>query len=295
MTPREWGLLLALALVWGGSFFFVEVALRALPPLTIVTLRVGLAAVALHVLLRAVGQRLGRGRLWAHFFGMSLLNNVVPFSLLAWGQTQIPSGLASILNATTPVFTVVVAHLLTPDEKMTRNRLAGVLLGLVGVAVLIGPDALEGLGGNVAAQAACLAAAFSYALAAVFGRRFERLGVPPLATATGQVTASTVVLLPLALVVDRPWRLAMPGVEIWTTVASLALLSTALAYVLYFRILATAGATNLLLVTLLIPVSAILLGSLVLGERLDPVDFLGLALIGLALAAIDGRPLAVLG
>jgi drug/metabolite transporter (DMT)-like permease len=175
---------------------------------------------------------------------------------------------------------------------MIGHRLSGVLVGLIGVAVLIGPDSLEGLRGDVAPQAACLAAAFSYALAAIFGRRFKRLDVPPLATATGQVKASTVVLLPLALAVDKPWQLAMPGIEVWTAVAGLALLSTALAYVVYFRILAAAGATNLLLVTLLIPVSAILLGTLVLGERLDARHFFGMALIGLALAAIDGRPLA---
>ena len=294
MTPREWCLLLALALLWGGSFFFVGVAVQTLPPLTIVTLRVGLAAVALHVLRRVVGQRLSTGHLWADFVGMGLLNNVIPFSLIVWGQTHIASGLASILNATTPVFAVVLAHVLTPDEKMTGNRLLGVLVGLVGVAVLIGPDTLTGLGGHVAAQGACLVAALSYALAGIFGRRFKRRGVPPLATAAGQVTASTVVLVPLALAVDRPWQLALPGVEVWTAIVGLALLSTALAYVLYFRILATAGATNLLLVTFLIPVSALLLGSLVLGERLDPKQFLSMVLIGLALTAIDGRPLTLL-
>jgi drug/metabolite transporter (DMT)-like permease len=169
MTSREWCLLLGLAVLWGGSFFFVGIAVQALPPLTIVTVRVGLAAIALHLWSRAAGQRLQTGHLWADFLGMGLLNNVIPFSLIVWGQTQISSGLASILNATTPVFTVIVAHLLTPDEKMTGNRLVGALIGLLGVAVLIGPDALEGAGGNVAAQVACLGAALASSAGASSG------------------------------------------------------------------------------------------------------------------------------
>jgi len=220
---------------------------------------------------------------------MGFLNNLVPFSLIVWGQTQIGSGLASILNATTPLFGVVVAHVLTRDEKMTGHRLAGVVLGFAGVVVMLGPAALRTVGSDIAAQLACLAAAFSYALAGVFGRRFRRMGVAPMATATGQVTASTAMLVPLALLVDRPWTLAMPGPATWGAILGIAALSTALAYVLYFRILATAGATNILLVTFLVPVSAIILGSLVLGEVLELQHLAGMALIGTGLAAIDGR------
>jgi len=290
MTPAEWGLLLALSVLWGGSFFFNGVALRAFPPLTLVLLRVGLAAVILSGVMRAMGLAMPRDRgVWLAFLGMGLLNNIVPFGLIVWGQTHIASGLASILNATTPLFGVIVAHLLTTDEKMTGPKLAGVVLGLAGVIAMIGPDALAGIGLDVAAQGACLAAALSYAFAGVFGRRFRRMGVAPLATATGQVTASTVMLLPLIALVDRPWTLAAPGADAIAAILGLAALSTALAYVLYFRILATAGATNLLLVTFLLPVSAILLGALVLGERLDPRHFAGMALIGAGLAAIDGR------
>ncbi len=290
MTPAEWGLLLALSVLWGGSFFFNGVALRAFPPLTLVLLRVGLAAVILFGVMRAMGVAMPRdGRVWAAFLGMGFLNNVVPFGLIVWGQTHIASGLASILNATTPLFGVIVAHLLTTDEKMTGPKLAGVLLGLTGVVAMIGPDALAGIGLDVAAQGACLAAALSYAFAGVFGRRFRRLGIAPLATATGQVAASTLMLIPLVALVDHPWTLAAPGPDAVAAILGLAALSTALAYVLYFRILATAGATNLLLVTFLLPVSAILLGALVLGERLDVRHFAGMALIGAGLAAIDGR------
>ena len=228
--------------------------------------------------------------MWAAFFGMGFLNNVVPFGLIVWSQAHIASGVASILNATTPLFTVVLAHLFTGDEKMTPGRLIGVCIGLAGVAVMIGGDALRTLGLDLAAQLACMAAALSYAFAGVFGRRFRRLGVAPMATATGQVIASSVILLPVMLVVDRPWTLPLPSTPTIGALIGVAALSTALGYVLYFRILATAGATNLLLVPLLIPVSAVFLGVAVLGEVVLWKHLVGMALITAGLAAIDGRP-----
>ena len=291
MRAAEQLQLLALSALWGGSFFFVGVAVEELPPLTIVFVRVALAALALLAILRATGTPLPKSAgVWAAFLGMGALNNVIPFCLIVWGQTQIASGVASILNATTPLFTVLVAHLATADEKATVGRLVGVAVGFAGVAAMLGPGALETLGGAVAAQLACLAAALAYACAGVFGRRFRRMGVAPMATAAGQVTTSSLLLLPVVLLVDRPWTLPVPSAATLAALAGLALLSTALAYVLYVRILAAAGATNLLLVTFLIPVSAILLGVLVLGETLAPRHLAGMALIGLGLAAIDGRP-----
>ena len=295
MGPLEWGLLIALSILWGGSFLFVGVAVRELPPFTIVLLRVTIAALALHLVLRALRIDLPRNsEAWRAFFGMGLLNNAIPFSLIVWGQTQIASGLASILNATTPLFTVLLAHFFTHDERLTWPRVAGVLIGFVGIVVLIGPEALHGLGGGVLAQIAVLVAACSYACAGIHGRRFKRMGIAPLATAAGQVTASSVLLLPMALIVDRPWTLAMPAPDVWLAILGLALLSTALAYVLFFRILASAGAVNLLLVTFLIPPSAILLGVIVLAETLHVTDLVGMALIGCGLIAIDGRLPAVL-
>jgi len=290
MSLREWIYLLTLSILWGGSFFFVEIAVDALPPLTVVLLRVGLAAVALQLILRLLGIPLGRERrVWLAFFGMGLLNNAIPFSLLVWGQSHIASGLASILNATTPMFTLLVAQVATNDDKLTASRLGGVLLGFLGVAVMLGEQAVTALGSNLWAQIACLGAALSYGLAAVFGRRFRRMGLPPLQTAAGQVTASTAILLPLALWIDRPWSLPLPPAEAIASVAGLALASTAFAYILYFRILATAGATNLSLVTLLVPVTAILLGTSVLGEALTLAQAGGMLLIGLGLLVIDGR------
>ena len=290
MSARVWLLVLALSVVWGGSFFFVEIALLALPPFTVVLCRVGLAALALLLLVRLSGQAMPREPgLWGAFLVMGALNNFIPFSLIVWGQVHIDSGLASILNATTPLFTVVLAHLVTSDERMTPNRLAGVVLGLLGVVVLMGPEALAGLGSAGLAQLAILGAAASYAGASLYGRRFRHL--PPMVPAAGMLSASTLLVLPVALVLERPWSLA-PGPEVVAAVVGLALASTALAYYLYFRILTAAGSTNLMLVTFLIPVSAILLGTLALGERLEWTAFAGMGLIFAGLAAVDGRVLA---
>jgi len=220
---------------------------------------------------------------------MGLLNNAVPFALIVWGQQHIASGVASILNASTPLFTVLFAHVLTSDERMSRSKLSGVLIGFVGVAIMIGTGVLRDFGVNVAAQLMCLGGATSYAFAGIYGRRFREMGISPMSTATGQVVASSVILLPLVMIVDRPWTGPIPSFAALGALVGVAALSTALAYVLYFRILATAGATNLLLVTFLIPVSAILLGTLFLGEILLPRHFAGMALIGIGLTAIDGR------
>jgi drug/metabolite transporter (DMT)-like permease len=293
MGPREWAMLVALSMLWGGSFLFVGVAVRELPPLTLVVLRVGLAALALAAVMRVTGVAVPREpRVWAALVGMGLLNNALPFTLIAWGQSHVASGVSSIFNATTPLFGVLVAHAWTSDEKITPGRLAGVVVGFAGVAIMMGGGALRGLGVQGIAQAAFLAAAFLYAIATVYGRRFKAMGVAPLATATGMLTASTLMLLPVMLIVDRPWTLPPPSFAAIASVLGLALLATALAFILYFRVLASAGATNLMLVTFLIPVSAILLGVTVLGERLEPKHVAGMALIGLGLAAIDGRPLA---
>jgi drug/metabolite transporter (DMT)-like permease len=290
MGTADWITLLVLSLLWGGSFFFVEVAVDALPPLTLVTLRVGLAAVVLWAFILARGMPIPRDtRVWVAFLGMGLLNNVIPFTLIVWGQIEISSGLAAILNATTPLFTVIVASAFLSDEKATPIKLIGVVIGLFGVIVMIGPGVLQGLGIAVFAQLAILAAAISYAFAGVFGRRFKGMGVDPMITATGQVSASTLVLLPITMFVDKPQNLPMPGLEIWASVLGLAVFSTALAYILYFKLLSSAGATNLLLVTFLIPVSAIWLGITILGEELLLIHVLGMALIGLGLLAIDGR------
>jgi drug/metabolite transporter (DMT)-like permease len=292
MTALEWAMLVVLSTLWGGSFFFNGVAVRELPVFTIVVVRIVLGALILMAIMKLRGERLPTGRrVWAAFFAIGLINNVIPFSLIVWGQQHIASGVASIINASSPLFTVVFAHFLTTDEKMTGAKLAGVVIGLAGVAWMIGFDALQTLGADLMAQLSCLGAAIAYALSGIYGRRFRTMGVAPMATATGQVIASSVLLVPVMLVVDRPWTLAMPGMATVAALIGVAALSTALAYVLYLRKLATAGATNLQLVTFLIPVSAILLGVAFLGESLQPRHVFGMVLIGAGLAAIDGRPL----
>lgn len=290
MSRAQWAGLLLLSVLWGGSFFFVEVAVAALPPMTVVLARVGLAALALAGVIAFRGAVLPRGwRIWGALFVMGALNNALPFSLFAVAQGQIASGLAAILNATTPLFAVLIAHVATVDERLTPARLLGVVTGFVGVLVMIGTG-LHGAAENpVAAQAACLCAALSYALAGVWGRRFRRMGIAPLATAFGQLSMSTLILLPLVAWHDRPWALPWPGPTVAAALLGLAIVSTALAYLVYFRLLALAGATNLLLVTLLIPVSAALLGVGILGESLAPRHILGMAFIAAGLLLIDTR------
>ena len=220
MNRAEWLALLLLSVLWGGSFFFAAVQIKALPPFTIVFLRVGLAAVILNALVKALGMKMpGSRSAWLAFFGMGLLNNAVPFCLVVWGQSHIASGLAAILNATRPISTVIVAHLLTDDEKMSGNRFLGVAIGFFGVVILIGPDSLKGLGTNLLAQVAVLTAAIFYAFAGVYGRRFKLMGIEPILTATGQVTASAIVLFPIAMLVDNPWTLTMPALPVWEAMA----------------------------------------------------------------------------
>jgi len=290
MTLFEWSLLIALSLMWGGSFFFVAVIVKALPPPTIVALRVSIAAALLWISAPLTGLSLKRVRpALAALFLLGLLNNALPFSLIVWGQTRLPSGLASIFNAFTPVMTVLAAHVFTKSEKLNAAKLGGAALGVIGVATMIGPDVMSGSGDNVWAEAAILGASLSYALASIYGRRFKALGLKPIDVAAGQLTASSVILAPIAIIVDRPWTLPQPSPAIGAAILAFAAVSTALAYIVFFRILAGAGATNVVLVTLLAPATSILLGVGLLGESLAPRHLLGLALIGAGLAFIDGR------
>ncbi|MEC8196886.1 MAG: DMT family transporter [Pseudomonadota bacterium] len=291
MTAQSFVLLLCLAAVWGGSFLFAELALREVPPLTITLHRVVCAVPALLLALRLGGLALPRSaRFWGGALGMGLLNNAIPFSLIFWGQQQIEAGLASILNGTTAMFGAVVAGLLLPDEPLTPNKLAGAVLGLLGVAVIMGPEALGGFDPANLAQLAVLGAALSYALASVWGKRLLG-GHPPLVNATGMLIGASVLMLPVVLLVEGPPRFDLSA-GTFGALAGLALLSTSLAYGLYFAILRRAGAANLMLVTLLIPPFAIALGALVLGERIGAAEGMGFAVIALGFVVTDGRLLS---
>jgi drug/metabolite transporter (DMT)-like permease len=289
IDARDWSLLGVLSVLWGGSFFFNSVALKELPPLTLVFLRVALAAVILLPLLRVYRIEFPRGLSgWKPFVAVAFFNNVLPFSLIVIGQTFIASGLAAILNATTPLFTVLVMAG-AGEEWLHARRVAGVIAGLVGVIILRG-DAGVATTAQGAGILLCVAAAFSYGVAALLARR-HLANSPPLATATFQLLASSAMMCVVAGVFERPWQLAMPGAVTWLAVIGLALLSTALAYIVFFQILRRSGATNVMLVTLLIPVTAILLGYLVLGETISVREMIGALVIGSALLVIDGRVL----
>lgn len=293
IPARAWALLLALSVLWGGSFLFIGVAVREWPPVAVIMARLGLAALGLLALLRASGERFPAGRGALLTLGvLGALNCALPFTLIALGQRHVPAGLAAILNATTPLFGALVAHALTTDERLTPARLAGVLTGFAGVALLVGgPGSGET---PLVPVLCCLGASLCYAFGAVWTRRVRALRLTPLATATGQVALGAAALAPVALVLAPPWTLPPPSVGAAASLVALALLSTTLAYVVFFRVVALAGPGNVLLVTFLVPPSAILLGWAVLGEALLWRHLAGLAVIAAGLALIDGRALSVL-
>jgi drug/metabolite transporter (DMT)-like permease len=287
MSRSQWLLLIALSVLWGGSFFFVGVAVKELPVFTIVLVRVALASALLLPVVFFMGLQLPKTpRDWIPFAGMSVLNNVLPFCFIVLGQKTVASGIASVLNATTPLFALLAAHVFS-DEKLSTRKAAGVLLGVVGVAILIGLQRLDTSGLTLAGVFFCLLGPFSYGLAGQWGRRLR--GTPPLVSATCQLMVSTLILSVLAAAIDQPWTLPWPSTQTVLALIGLAALSTSLAYVIFFRILAVSGPTNVMLTTLLIPITGIGLGVSVLGETLATRHIVGALVIGLGLLVIDGR------
>lgn len=288
MGPVQWVMLLALSILWGGSFFFNEIALRGLPPLLVVWGRLTTGALCLSALLAFARSDVRPYlRRWPQFMIMGALNTALPFSLIAWGQQHIDSGLASVINATTPAFTILFANFLTTDERASWNKITGAALGLGGVALLIGSDALTGFGNHVLGETAVMGAAMSYAMSAIYARRMADM--PPLILACGQLSTAALLFAPLALAVGRPWAIAMPGVEVILAVAGLGALCSAVGYLLFFRILGDAGATSVQLVTLFIPFSATALGVSFLGEPLSWRLGAGMAIVTAAALLINGR------
>jgi drug/metabolite transporter (DMT)-like permease len=288
ISAAAWALLLLLGLLWGGSFFFARIAVQHIPPVTLAGLRFLIAAIALHLF---IAGRYGiyrelRAR-WPAFLLLGLVNNVIPHTFIFLGQTHIGAGLASILNATTPLWTVLIAHVATVDEKLTTTKIAGTLTGLAGTVLLFSPHLAARTDVPLWALALPLLAAVSYGVAGIAARGFRGVAAPVIAA--GQLTASTAITLPIAALVDMPWTLAWPPATAIASVLALALVSTAFAYILFFRIIALAGATNTSLVTLLVPPSAILLGTVFLGERLGLLEWLGMCVIGAGLVILDGR------
>ncbi len=288
MSLADWLQLLLLGCVWGATFFFARIAVVEMNPLVLVLFRVSIAAATLHLYLLARGVSFTVALPYAiPLFLLAILNNVIPFSLIFAGQAHLGAGVAAVLNATTPFWTIVLASLLTADERISMNKLAGIGIGIAGTAVMIGPDTLSALDGPVWPKFALVAASLSYAFALMVARRLSR--IPPAVVATAQLTCSAIVMAPIVLLTQDASGLFDATPPVWAAVFAMSLMSTAFAYILYFRLIASAGATNASLVTLIVPASAILLGTIFLGERLDTVEIAGISLIGLGLLVIDGR------
>ncbi len=288
LSNSDWLLLILLSLIWGSSFLFIRVAVLEIPPLTLVLARVSIAAAALSmILVFRTSSFQHNANLWMSFAIMGLLNNVIPFTFIFYGQLEIGAGLAATINVMTPIWTIIIAHLASRDERFSFNKVLGILLGFIGVAILIGVDFLSGLNSSAWAQMLILGATISYGFAGVFGRRFA--STPPMQTARGQLTMSSIIMLPLVLYIDTPWNLSLPSSRALWSVFILATICTGFAYIIYFRILRSAGAVNLALVTFLIPPSAVILGMVFLQEQIQIHQILGLLVILAGLAVIDGR------
>lgn len=288
MSTAAWLILLLLGFLWGGSFVFSKIAVAEVTPLTLVLARVFFAALTLWVVCLATGVHLPKtAKAWAAYGVMGLLNNVVAFSLIFWGQQYIDASLSSILNAATPFFTVLIAGLVLADERFSATKIIGLIIGFVGVVLVIGPRHLLGLGDHLLAELAIVGAAVAYGFSGVWGRRFA--GENPLATATGQLTAASVIMVPIAFIFERPLELGPFSLSVIVSVFALAVVSTAFAYLLFFRVLKMAGATNTSLVTMLVPVFTVLIAIPVLGETIDALKLIGLIVIGVGLAVLDGR------
>lgn len=288
--PAEWAALLALSVIWGGSYLFMKIAVVSLPVLVIVFSRVALGAMTLGFILLMTRQSLPHKiEHWRAFLGMGLLNNAIPMSLIVFGTQSISAGLASIINALTPLFTILIASKLTADETLTPNKIIGVITGFIGVIILIGPGLVFQHDIGVIGELACVGAALSYACSNVFGRRFARMGLKPLEIAFGQTTSASFILLPFAFLVDKPWTLSMPSASVIASVLALGMLCTGLAYLLFFRVLTKSGATAIALVTLMIPPSAIALGAFVLGESLKLQHAIGMIVIAIGLIAVNRK------
>ena len=288
-----WLLIGILSILWGGAFFLIEVGLRSYPPITLVFMRLVLAVPPMWIAMRLMGQRLpSEARVWGLLAVVGALNCALPFILFFWRQQYLDSGYASILNATTPLWGVITAHFLTSDEKATPARILGVLIGMAGIVVMVGPEAMKGLSNNLLAQIACIISTIFYSFAAIYGRRLSQTELTPMAVATGQTMMAALMMVPVVVLVDQPWTMATPRLDSTLAGLTLALFSTALAYTLYFRLIDRSGASNAQLVAFLMPILAVILGIAFLGESLSGGQIVGAALIAIGLAILDGRLVA---
>jgi len=289
---RDFGILFLLGSIWGASYLFIKVAVGVFPPATLVLGRVLIAGGLSWLILKLQGSGLPRDRRdWVSFAGTGLLNGALPYTLITWGEQFVDTGVAAILIASSPIFTVIFAQFFLPDERLNVSKAVGILLGFVGVAALVGPDALLGARNSLLGDVAIVAASVSYGAAFIWTRlRMRR--VAPMQATTGQLLMATLYILPVALIVDRPWTLDLtPTTETLTAILALltlAIVGTTLAYLLYYWLVKQVGATQTSLVTYISPFTSIVWGALLLGERLTASDFVGFALILAGLAVING-------
>jgi drug/metabolite transporter (DMT)-like permease len=289
-SGTDWALMLTLAMLWGGAFFFIAKILEEVPPYTMVLLRLAFATPPLFVVLYMNGQNFRLPtKVYGYFLILGAMNVAFPFILFAWAQLKISSGLASVLNATTPLWGVLVAHLLTRDDKATPMRILGVVLGFAGVATMMGAGLETASSVTILAQLACVVATLCYALSSIFAAKLYNEGVSTLQLATGQTLAGAIFMLPVVLATETPWANPVPSLSVLGYMIALSLLSTTLAYILYFKLLSRVGAANSLAITFLIPVVAIALGAIFLGETMTLAQFSGIGLIALGLVVLDGR------
>lgn len=288
ISTQSWGLLLLLSLLWGASFLSITISLEQVGPFTSVAHRVFWAMILLWAVVFVTRKPVPTSALaWVGLLGMGVLNNVIPFSLMAWGQLHIESGLTAILNSFTAVIGVVIAAIFLADEKLTAQKLIGAVLGFVGVAVAIGLDNLTKFNVTSLAQLAVIAGTVSYACAGVWARKTIK-DVSPIVAAAGMLTGSTLVMVPLALMIEGPFDTNLT-LRTWAALGYISIAATAGAYLIYYRLLAQIGSGNLMVVTLLVVPIAIVLGALVLGEQLLPQALIGFAILAVGLLVIDGR------
>lgn len=286
---RNFLLLLFLASLWGPSFLFIKVAVEDIPPLTLVVGRAGIAAVVLYTVLRMQGRNLPKfGLVWKHFVVMAFVQHAVPFTLFNWGEQHISSALAAILNGTTPLFTIILAHLLVQDDRMNPAKVMGVFVGFGGLLLLIGPSLFNGVQVTTWGLVAVTIAAASYGVAIVYSRLNLR-GQPPLVAPAAQLTLAALIMLPLSLFLERPFSLPTPSWAALGSLFSLATLGTALAFVVYYYLIERVSATYVSMVTYMVPVIGLVLGVIVLNEQLRWNAYVGCILILIGVMIVNGK------
>lgn len=291
----ELALLAVLATLWGASYSFIKVGVETIPPVTLIAARTLIAGMLLLTVLRLRGLRMPTSRaIWLRFLFQACLNSVIPFTLIAWAERSVDAGLATILNSTSPIFTFLLTLALVRHEAVTARKLFGVLAGMLGICLIVGVEAFGGLGRELVAQLAIVAATICYAGAAIFGRSFK--GLDPIMPAAGSMLCGTAILIPASLVFDRPWLLA-PSTDSLLALLGLSVFSTALAFTIYFRLIHTLGSVGTTSQAYLRVPIGVAIGALFLGETPSSTAWLGLGCVvtGVAAMTIPARKPALQG